>query len=447
MNSNGHITERGTNVLETAMHCWNAASTFRKERTRNKDYTFGNQWGDKIVVDGVTMTEEEYIWSEGNVPLKNNLIRRLVRNVVGVFRQRLAESMKEWDAKDHDRALLNGMEELYGRSMEEFLVSGMAVHRKWRGRRNGVEGVWTDAVSPEAFFFDPMARDPRGGDISIIGQIHELRFRTFAWAFARGEREFMEMLRKYRGYRKVRVVEVWQRELRPRRLCHDRENARIIKVDEDIWRINPRLRRLPSKWIAEDVWRFYYVTADGVILREGDSPLPGGGHPYIFKAYPFLDGEIHSFVADIIDQQRYTNRLISLYDWVMRASAKGVLLFPEEAIPAGMSIDEVADEWGRFNGVIVYHPKAGQPIPQQVSSNTANVGIGELLSIQLKMMEDVSGISGALQGKLESQGISGQLYSQQTENALTSMRDILDTFNSFIALSLSRERELERGSV
>ena len=45
----------------------------------------------------------------------------------------------------------------------------------------------------------------------------------------------------------------------------------------------------------------------------------------MFKAYPFIDGEIHSFVADVIDQQRYTNRLITLNDWVIRASAKGVL--------------------------------------------------------------------------------------------------------------------------
>ena len=72
-----------------------------------------------------------------------------------------------------------------------------------------------------------------------------------------------------------------------------------------------------------------------------------------------------------------------------------------------------------------------------------NIGIGELLDIQMKMMEDVSGVSGALQGRVESQGMSGTLYNQQTENSLTSLRDILETFDSFISDSLQLERTLE----
>ena len=113
------------------------------------------------------------------------------------------------------------------------------------------------------------------------------------------------------------------------------------------------------------------------------------------KAYPFFDGEIHSFVNDMIDQQRYANRLITLYDWVMRASAKGVLLLPEGSVEPE-NLREVADQWSRFNGVIVYKPKAGVPDPRQVSGNAANIGITELLDIQLKMLEDVSGVNGAL---------------------------------------------------
>ena len=40
---------------------------------------------------------------------------------------------------------------------------------------------------------------------------------------------------------------------------------------------------------------------------------------------------------NIIDQQRYINRLITLIDFIMGASAKGVLVFPENAIPKGMN--------------------------------------------------------------------------------------------------------------
>ena len=75
-----------------------------------------------------------------------------------------------------------------------------------------------------------------------------------------------------------------------------------------------------------------------------------------------------------------------MYDWILRASAKGVLLFPEGSLPDGADINDVADEWGRFNGVIVYRPRAGVPLPQQVSSKSADIGITELLEIQMKMM-------------------------------------------------------------
>ena len=81
------------------------------------------------------------------------------------------------------------------------------------------------------------------------------------------------------------------------------------------------------------------LTPQGDVLRSGRSPYRHGSHPFVFKAYPFIDGEIHSFVSDIIDQQKYANRLISMYDWILRASAKGVLLFPEGALPEGSDRD------------------------------------------------------------------------------------------------------------
>ena len=76
---------RAFELLMEAQHYWNQMEEFRKERQRNKRYTYGKQWDDKIVVDGKTMTEEEYIKSQGNVPLKNNLIRRRVKSVLGVY--------------------------------------------------------------------------------------------------------------------------------------------------------------------------------------------------------------------------------------------------------------------------------------------------------------------------------------------------------------------------
>lgn len=82
---------RAFDVLMEAQHYWNQMDDFRHDRERNKRYTYGFQWDDVICVDGKKMSEEDYIKAQGNVPLKNNLIRRLVRNVLGVYRSQLKE--------------------------------------------------------------------------------------------------------------------------------------------------------------------------------------------------------------------------------------------------------------------------------------------------------------------------------------------------------------------
>ncbi len=168
----------------------------------------------------------------------------------------------------------------------------------------------------------------------------------------------------------MRVVEIWRHERVGRHVYHDSRKGSVIVADDGV-KLPREIRSLPSSWHIADVWRYYFIDSEGRILSSGDSPLPDGGHPFVFKCYPFLDGEIHSFVADIIDQQRYTNRLITMYDWIMRASAKGVLLMPEGAVdPENMQ--NVVDQWSRFNGVIVYRPRPGYPDPKQVSGNAGN---------------------------------------------------------------------------
>ena len=84
ISSNGR--HRGVEVLWSANNCYLSAEKFRRDRERNKDYTYGRQWNDVITVDGEKMTEEDYIRRQGNVPLKNNLIRRMVRSLLGVYR-------------------------------------------------------------------------------------------------------------------------------------------------------------------------------------------------------------------------------------------------------------------------------------------------------------------------------------------------------------------------
>lgn len=483
---------RAFHLLMEAQHYWNQMDEFRKDRERNKRYTYGYQWDDVICVDGKSMTEEEYIKMQGNVPLKNNLIRRLVRNVLGVYRSQMKEPT--CTARDRDEQKLgetmsiilqcnmqlNRMGNMYARTMEEFLISGFIVHRKSYGWRNNKVDCWTDYVQPNNFFIDNNMRDFRGWDVSVLGEVHDISFGQLCEQFATSPSEYRQLKDIYHlaanrdyiasfaerfGYSRLenydflftsdpgrcRVIELWRKEQKPRYRCHDYQNGDIFKIDiedyrEEVLEVNEeRLRMakavgLPEEevplvkatWFVDDYWYFYYLTPFGHILREGETPYEHGSHPYVFKAYPFIDGEIHSFVADVIDQQRYTNRLITLYDWIMRASAKGVLLMPKDCLPEGVSIEDIAESWSEFNGVIVYEPSKTGQLPHQVANNSTNIGITELLNIQLKFFEEISGVTGALQGKPGFSGESAAHYNQQTENATKSLLDLLESFSDFV---------------
>jgi hypothetical protein len=487
-----HNSQRAYDVLAMAQTYWSNMDDFRRERERNKRYTYGDQWDDTITVDGCRMTEGEYIQKQGNVPLKNNLIRRLVRNVIGVYRSQSKEPV--CNARDRDEQKLgetmstvlqynmqlNRMNELYARTMEEYMVGAFVVHRKWYGWRNDKLDCWTDYVNPNRFFVDTNMRDFRGWDVTCCGEIHDISFGDLLGQFAQAPSDYERLANIYRAannmrgfvsarasfgvstHRKdidfllntdeslCRVIEVWRKETKPRYRCHDYNNGDVFKIDvndkkalvDDVnqQRLEQGLSLgmakediplVKAEWFVDSYWYYYYLTPLGDILAEGETPYAHKSHPYVFKAYPFIDGEIHSFVSDVIDQQRYANRLVTLYDWIMRASAKGVLLVPDECL-GDQSPKDFADAWTRFNGVVLYHAKPGVPAPTQVANNSTNIGISELLNLQLKFFEDISGVHGALQGRQGTTGTSGTLYAQQAQNATTSLLDLLDSFSQFV---------------
>lgn len=487
-----HNSQRAYDVLAMAQTYWSNMDDFRRERERNKRYTYGDQWDDTITVDGCRMTEGEYIQKQGNVPLKNNLIRRLVRNVIGVYRSQSKEPV--CNARDRDEQKLgetmstvlqynmqlNRMNELYARTMEEYMVGAFVVHRKWYGWRNDKLDCWTDYVNPNRFFVDTNMRDFRGWDVTCCGEIHDISFGDLLGQFAQTPSDYERLANIYRAANNMRgfvsarasfgvstrrkdidfllntdeslcrVIEVWRKETKPRYRCHDYNNGDMFKIDvndkkalvDDVnqQRLEQGLSLgmakediplVKAEWFVDSYWYYYYLTPFGDILAEGETPYAHKSHPYVFKAYPFIDGEIHSFVSDVIDQQRYANRLVTMYDWIMRASAKGVLLVPDECL-GDQSPEDFADAWTRFNGVVLYHAKPGVPAPTQVANNSTNIGISELLNLQLKFFEDISGVHGALQGRQGTTGTSGTLYAQQAQNATTSLLDLLDSFSQFV---------------
>lgn len=484
---------RALNVLMEAQQYWNNMDRFRRDRERARRYTYGDQWRDRVCVDGEEMTEEEHIRRQGSVPLKNNLIRRLVRSVLGVFVSNAVQPLCV--ARDREEQFLgetmtnllqyigqlNDRRTIDTRAFEDFLIGGLVVFKKWYGWRDERLDCWTDYVNPNNVFIDSNMRDFRGWDCSCIGEIHDISFAQLAEQFAKNDEDYRRISDIYRDARDraylmhawsefgyawreryndflvpmdtslCRVIEVWRRETKARYRCHDINSGEVYKievedVDEMVTRENSRRLQeavtagvppeevplIKAEWFVDSYWYYYFLSPLGDVLDEGETPYRHRSHPYVFRAYPYIDGEIHSFVSDLIDQQRYTNRLITLYDWIMRSSAKGVLLFPEEAMPDDMSIEDIAEEWSRFNGVIMIRARSGAQMPQQISSKAVNIGITELLQMQLQFFEDISGVHGPLQGKPGFSGMSAALYSQQTQNSTTTLADILESFSTFI---------------
>lgn len=498
---------RDTDLVYRCARAWDKLDEFRKDRIRCKKYMFGDQWGDQIEYCGRMIPEEEYIKMQGGIPMTNNLIRRLARTVIGVYRnqnktpvcvardrdeQRLGETMStmlEYNNK------INDIKELNARMFEEFLISGLAVQKESYAQRESRRECWTDNVNPNLFFVDGAMNDPRHTDIDIIGEIHDVSFGQLASSFAKSDKDYDKLQSIYKNARDkdyismfndtfknknydltgfmapqdpalCRVIEVWTLERRKALWCHDwlkgdayidsYTNKRTIDLENAGRQEDNRMKDetgnyildetgMPALFMPEDevplidyeymiesYWYYRFLSPFGDILDEGESPYRHGSHPYTMKAYPFVDGEIHSFVNDVIDQQRYINHYIILNDFVTKASAKGVLIVDEASIPDDLSIEDIADEWTKFNGVIKLKLKQGAVIPQQMMNRSMPAGLGDMIKLQMALMEDVSGVQGALQGKQATSGTSGILYQQQANNASNSIIDLLESFSSFI---------------
>lgn len=488
---------RCDDVLLEAQRCWDSLYQFRKDRERCIRYCYGDQWGDEIMHDGKCMTEKESIVDQGNVPLTNNLIRKLVRTCVGVYRNQ--NKIPSCTANDRDEQQLgdmmsvalqvnwknNKLKELNARGFEEYLISGMAVMKEvwgWRDENGGKYDCWSFMPNQNYVFFDTAMADVRGWDCSIVGELHDLTFPQLCSFFAHSEGDYKRLKsiyaqcadrarmasyadRNWKGrYQNAdfftpydqslcRVIEVWRKEYKPRYRCHDYQSGEVFKIDvadKSVYDAINKVRlaegaeqgipaeevaTVEMEWFIDTYWYYRYLTPMGDILEEGETPFEHGSHPYVVKMYPFTNGEIHSLVADVIDQQRYVNRLVSLQDKLIQSSAKGVLLYPISLIPEGKTPEQIQREWTQPDAVMFYDDLANRTSgarPEQIANKLTKIGTEELLQLEMGLMEDITGVNGALQGKPGFSGQSASLYAQQTQNASTSILDLLESYDTFI---------------
>lgn len=380
------------------------------------------------------------------------------------------------------------MEDLLKHALEDYLIGGVMVCREtYEDRTQEIEDSWTDYIEPNYVFWEG-GSDPRHLDLSLIGVLHDESVNDLYKKFAREEYGLSidDLNRIFdidpdnsqtegtmhndtndlsnisfdipskRGHY-VRVIEAWTTETKYRYQCYDpiatnesdayfriecddkvlisELNAKNVerKKQYDLMGVPPEDRAyITAKKVADKYWYYTFMAPDGTVLCRGETPYDFKSHPFTVKFYPYVNGEIHPFMGNVIDQQRYINRLIIMNDMAIRSSAKGLMLVPTQVLD-GMTPGEFAEQATEYDGIMFYTPKATLPNsrPDVITSNAVNLGTNELLQIELNLMREVSNVSGALQGKTPTAGTSASRYAQESQNASTSLYSILKDMESF----------------
>lgn len=431
----------------------------------------------------------------GGVALQNNHLIKIVNTLMGIYSRSATMPVcfarqENADAKSQmmTRALKtnwdnNEMKDLLEGEFFQMIVGGTSIVKEVWAEQDGIDDSYTYKVDLGHAFWEAEGTDPRHWDISMIGEFRDYTIGELAATFAESEYDYNQLLEIYKPYLSqlatihktrndysegswnypmttnlCRVYEIWTKEHKPGIRCKD-----IMNTEQPLYHIDPRdlpniqaenERRIAlgrEQGIADDdiplieykgkglgykiyeYWHYWALTPDGRILVDYDSPFEHGSHPYTIKMHLYANGRTTPFISCIIDQQRYINRLITLNDLLINSSIKSLKMIPLDLIPKGMSTREFARQAVEFDNWVFYEPqnRMTNAEPKVITQNATNIGIHELLQVQLSSINDITNVHGALQGKAPNAGTSAQLYLMESQNATTSIATLLNKFSRF----------------
>ena len=267
---------------------------------------------------------------------------------------------------------------------------------------------------------------------------------------------------------KYRVIEIWKKERNRAIWYHDRATAEVgyrpLSEKKDIdaennQRMMDNIRKdengvpildangqetyyIPPEEVElieynvkiEEFWYYRFLSPTGYLLAEGVSPyrcMRGGYgfryHPYVFLAYPCIQGETRSFIDRVIDKQRAVNHYMLMFDSILGNSIKGVAI-DVKSESERQSLDEMIRESTKPNGVVLYNSDRGKP-PVALQGNNVPSGLEWMISQNQSLTVSQSGVQGALQGV--HRNTSGKQYQMERESASTTVADYMGAFYDF----------------
>lgn len=378
------------------------------------------------------------------------------------------------------------MSEKQDMAFAEFLISSSAFCRNVFEERNELFDSYNDIENPDMMFWEG-GNDPTHQDIRMIGCLFDISPEDLYFKFAKPEygltiddldeiyhlgevgnlnRQTSQQLNERNSYEGLsfyhpsdpglcRVIEVWREEVKPRYQCFDPlATDQIDKYfrceKEDLQKVRDmNLQRkalydeqgvpdddrayITAREIVDKYWQYYFLAPDGRILCEGETPYDHKSHPFTVSLFPYVNGEVHSFMGGFIDQQKYINRMVMINDYAIRTAAKGMTFLPLSLKPEGMSVEDYARQKSSFDAVFVYDDTKSRTgaKPEFYTHSAFNTGANEMLQIQLNMIHEVSGVSGALQGKTPTSGTAASRYAMEAQNATTTIYPLIKKFNGF----------------
>ena len=271
---------------------------------------------------------------------------------------------------------------------------------------------------------------------------------------------------------KYRFFEIWTLERNRALWCHDRLNAsagyrpltdkaeidaenesrraaNIVRDENGVPVLDENGQQtyyVPEEELAlieyeigiEELWYYRMISPNGYLLDEGVSPyrVVRDGfsfyyHPYVFLAYPCIQGEVRSFVDRLIDRQRQYNHDNIMLDFIIMNSSKGALAIDEDALSDKMDIDDIADNYVKADGIIVYTSKNGGNAPTSVVNRSLPAGIEMILQRDRELVSAQSNVQPALQGASPTAGTSAKRYLAEQQSSAVGVADYVASFNNF----------------
>jgi hypothetical protein len=375
---------------------------------------------------------------------------------------------------------INEIHELDAAALSTLMVSGMCMQRVEYGFNSATQllDAWVYNSNPFRMFFNTSVEDVRTWDVNIIGELFDITYKDVLFNFSRSKKDEQSiksvygeklegMYQEYNGMTGsqnknmdfyvpsrndlCRVILVWKKESREAYFCHDTLNGewwysalsdkpRIdglnrSRMDEALANgVDPEdVLLVEYQWEIEQYWYYRYLSPNGYVLKEGRSPYWHKQHNYTLNLYPLVNGKVFNFVEDFIDQQRSINRTLTTMDFIRGASAKGLLIVDEDAFE-GMSREQIVNEYVRYDGVVFATLRPGKNIDnviKQYHGQAVQAGDYELLNLQIQLINDISGVNSAMQGRSPAAGTPASLYAQQVQNSSLNIKGLLESFRNF----------------